>query len=140
MRGGVCASTAWQYLTGGYSGVEASKNPYASTKIQILGSKRALVSPLSRTGLTLTGRRAPKAGYLPGTERRPPTTRGARERGCGTLEYGAHELVRDLVRVRARQAPPAMRSAASSAWARRWWAMLAASVQQAMTRFAFGLA
>ena len=34
---------------------------------------------------------------------------------------GAHQLLRDLVRVRAQRAPPAVRSAASSAWARRWW-------------------
>ena len=48
-----------------------------------------LVSPLTRTGLAqpcsstrwsrLAGRRAPKESCVPGTEQRPPTTRGARE-------------------------------------------------------------
>ena len=38
------------------------------------------------------------------------------------------------------RAPPAVRSAASSAWARRWWAMLAVSVQQAVTSTALGSA
>ena len=53
---------------------------------------------------------------------------------------GAHQLVRDLVRVRAQRAPPAVRSAASSAWARRWWTMLAVSVQHAVTSTALGSA
>ncbi|OLP76333.1 Copia protein [Symbiodinium microadriaticum] len=48
--------------------------------------------------------------------------------------------VRDLVRVRAQRAPPAVRSAASSARARRWWTMLAVSVQQAVTSTALGSA
>ena len=58
----------------------------------------------------------------------------------GRWNAGAHQLLRDLVRVRAQRAPPAVRSAASSAWARRWWAMLAVSVQQAVTSTALGSA
>ena len=51
----------------------------------------------------------------------------------------AARLVRDLVRVRAHRAPPAVRSAAAAGWSRRWWGMLAVAVQQAVASTALGL-
>ena len=55
---------------------------------------------------------------------------------CLTVSVSA-DVFRDLVRVRTQRAPTAVRSAASSAWAR---AMLAVSVQQAVTSTALGSA
>ena len=40
----------------------------------------------------------------------------------------AQGFVRDLVRLRALRAPPAVRAAASSGWARRWWGALSVAV------------
>ncbi|CAE6970844.1 unnamed protein product, partial [Symbiodinium natans] len=51
---------------------------------------------------------------------------------------GALQLVRDLVRIRAQRASPALRQAAASAWARRWWSQLSVSVQQAVASAALG--
>ena len=56
----------------------------------------------------------------------------------GRWNAGARQLLRDLVRVRAQRGPPAVRTAASSAWARRWWAILSVSGQQAVTSTALG--
>ena len=52
----------------------------------------------------------------------------------------APSVVRDFVRVRAHRAPPAVRSAASAGWSRRWWGMLAVAVQQAVASTALGCA
>ena len=56
----------------------------------------------------------------------------------GRWSQGALQLVRDLVRIRAQRAPPALRQAAASAWARRWWSQLSVSVQQAVASKALG--
>ena len=49
-----------------------------------------------------------------------------------------NEEARDLVRVRAQRAPPALRMAARAAWSRRWWSQLAVSVPQAVAATALG--
>ena len=56
----------------------------------------------------------------------------------GRWNEAAQRLVRDLVRIRAQRAPPALQAAATSAWTRRWWAALAVAVQQAVTSTALG--
>ena len=56
----------------------------------------------------------------------------------GRWNETAQWLVRDLVRIRAQRAPPALRAAATSAWTRRWWAALAVAVQQVVTSTALG--
>ena len=77
-------------------------------------------------------RRKPQTRHLPRAatrrSRRSPTTLRP---GCGGRNADARELVQQLVRVRALRAPPALRAAASSAWARRWWGMLSTAVQHA---------
>eukprot|EP00439_Symbiodinium_sp_Y106_P043359 s3366_g5.t1 len=103
-----------------------------------------LVSPLSRTGLPQPCAAAHDGAALRVAERRKraayPELNGGPQQLVvlgsevgGRWNAGAHQLLRDLVRVRAQRVPPAVRSAASSEWARRWWAMLAVSVQQAVT-------
>ena len=56
----------------------------------------------------------------------------------GRFNGDAHGLLRDLVRVRACRAPPALRAAATSGWTRRWWSILSVAVQQAVTSTALG--
>ena len=56
----------------------------------------------------------------------------------GRWNDDSQALVRQLVRVRALRAPPALRAAASSAWTRRWWGMLSAAVQHAVGCTALG--
>ena len=72
----------------------------------------------------------------------PPTQSSAPEArsgsSCGRWNQAAQQLVRDLARVRAQRAAPALRAAASSAWTRRWWATLAVAVQQAVSSTALG--
>ena len=110
-----------------------------------------LVSPLTRTGLPQPCAAAHDGAALRVAERRkraayPELNSGPQQLVVlgsevgGRWNAGAHQLVRDLVRVRAQRAPPAVRSAASSAWARRWWTMLAVSVQHAVTSTALGSA
>ena len=48
--------------------------------------------------------------------------------------WNTQHFVRDLVRLRALRAPPAVRAAASSGWARRWWGALSVAVQLAVAR------
>ena len=52
--------------------------------------------------------------------------------GCevgGRWSAGAQRFVRDLMRLRALRAYPAMRAAASTGWSRRWWGTLSVAVQ-----------
>ena len=42
------------------------------------------------------------------------------------------DLVRDLLRVRAPRAPPALRQASRAGWERRWWALLSCAQQNAV--------
>eukprot|EP00439_Symbiodinium_sp_Y106_P071144 s352_g12.t1 len=84
--------------------------------------------------------RALSAGrFHPGVATYPELRRGGAQRLCvlaaevgGRWNADAPELVRQLVRVRALRAPPALRAVASSAWARRWWGMLSIAVQHAV--------
>ncbi|CAE7189190.1 unnamed protein product, partial [Symbiodinium sp. KB8] len=103
-----------------------------------------LVSPLSRTGLQQPCAAAHNGAALWFAERRkraayPELNGGPKQfvvlgsEAGGRWNADVQQLLRDLVRVRAHRAPPAVRSAASSTWAKRWWAMLAVSVQLAVT-------
>ena len=51
---------------------------------------------------------------------------------------GALALVRDPVRLRRLCTPPALRNAAATAWARRWWIQLSVAVQRATALSAAG--
>jgi len=55
--------------------------------------------------------------------------------GCET--YGrwcddATRLVRELVALKAREAPPSLRACARHAWSQRWWALVSVGVQRAV--------
>ena len=56
----------------------------------------------------------------------------------GRWSARAQRFVRDLVRLRALRAPPAVRAAASAGWSRRWWGTLSVAVQLAVTSTALG--
>ena len=111
-----------------------------------------LVSPLTRTGLPQPGAAATDGAVLRVAERRkrdaypelcaggPQTLVVLGSEVGGRWSQGALQLVRDLVRIRAQRAPPALRQAAASAWARRWWSQLSVSVQQAVASTALGRA
>ena len=58
----------------------------------------------------------------------------------GRWGTGALALVRDFVRLRRLRAPPALRHAAATAWARRWWTQLSVAVQRATALSAAGRA
>ena len=56
--------------------------------------------------------------------------------GCEEV-YGrwgedAIDLLKQLVRSKAREAPPALRAAAAQAWSRRWWSLVGVGVQRAV--------
>ena len=48
------------------------------------------------------------------------------------------ELIRDLLRVRAPRAPPALRHASRAGWERRWWGMLSCAQQTAVASTLLG--
>ena len=56
----------------------------------------------------------------------------------GRWNARARSFVRDLVRLRAYSAPPAVRAAATAGWPQRWWSMLSIAVQQAVASTAVG--
>ena len=58
----------------------------------------------------------------------------------GRWGTGALALVRDFVRLRRLRAPPALRHAAATAWAWRWWTQLSVAVQRATALSAAGRA
>ena len=110
-----------------------------------------LVSPLTRTGQPQPGTVADDGAMLRVAERRkraayPELSSGGPQRllvlgseiGGRWRNETAQHLVRDLARVRAQRASPALRAAATSAWTRRWWATLAVAVQQAVSSTALG--
>ena len=109
-----------------------------------------LVSPLTRTGQPQPGTVADDGAMLRVAERRkraayPELSSGGPQRLLvlgseigGRWNETAQHLVRDLARVRAQRAPPALRAAATSAWTRRWWATLAVALQQAVSSTALG--
>ena len=109
-----------------------------------------LVSPITGTSTP-----HPRAEHTPGialrmAESRKRATYPELQRGGGhrlfvlAVEVGgrwnadSQALVRQLVRVRALRAPPALRAAASTAWTRRWWGMLSTAVQHAVGGTALG--
>ena len=109
-----------------------------------------LVSPVTSEGVP-----HPRAEHTAGValltaERRkhatyPELRLGGGQRLCvlateigGRWSRDAHELVRQLVRVRVLRAPPALRACASAAWPRRWWGMLSVAVQHAIGGTALG--
>ena len=53
-------------------------------------------------------------------------------------EISRGSFVRQLVRVRAQRAAPAIRAAAAAGWKVRWWSMLSVAVQQAVASTALG--
>ena len=55
--------------------------------------------------------------------------------GCevyGRWSEDAIDLVRQIARSKAREAPPALRKAASLAWTKRWWGIIGVGVQRAI--------
>ena len=109
-----------------------------------------LVSPLTRTGQPQPCTADVDGAALRTAERRKAATYPELQREGpqrlvvlgsevgGRINGDAHCLLRDLVRVRACRAPPALRSAAASGWTRRWWSMLSVAVQQAVASTALG--
>ena len=99
-----------------------------------------LVSPLTRTGHPQPCAAVVDGAALKVAERRKRATYPELERG-GPQELvneQARRFVQDLVRLKDHRAPPALRAAASGAWARRWWSMLSEAVQQAVASTALG--
>ena len=111
-----------------------------------------LVSPLTRGGQPQPGAAETDGAVLRVAERRklaayPELGRGGPQRLVvlgsevgGRWNGDAQRFVRDLLRVRAQCAPPALRTAASAGWSRRWWGMLGVAVQHAVTSTALGCA
>ena len=109
-----------------------------------------LVSPLTRTGHPQPCTAEVDGAALRVAERRkrvayPELSRGGPQKllvlGCevgGRWSAGAQRFVRDLVRLRALRAPPAVRAAASAGWSRRWWGTLSVAVQLAVACTALG--
>ena len=55
--------------------------------------------------------------------------------GCevfGRWSDDSVDLVRQLAKAKARDAPPALRKAAALAWANRWWGLISVGVQRAI--------
>ena len=109
-----------------------------------------LVSPLTTTGHPHPC--AVDGAVLQVTERRkrctyPELARGGPQKLVvlgseigGRWSTAAQYSVRELVRLRALRAPPAVRAAASSGWARHWWGAFSVAVQLAVASTALGRA
>ena len=55
--------------------------------------------------------------------------------GCevfGRWSDDAVEMIRELVTLKAQEAPPCMRGCAGAAWSHRWWALVSVGVQRAV--------
>ena len=116
----------------------------ATTNGTALCCDATLVSPLTRTGQPQPCTADLDGAALRTAERRKAATYPKlRSEGPqrlvvlgsevgGRFNGDAHGLLRDLVRVRACRAPPALRAAAASGWTRRWWSILSVAVQQAV--------
>ena len=55
--------------------------------------------------------------------------------GCETFgrwSADAISLIRDLARLKAREAPPVLRAAVQQAWSRRWWGLVSVGCQRAV--------
>ena len=79
-------------------------------------------------------------GVVPrGTQTGSAPSPPLRSLGSSPAEFQtAQHFVRDLVRLRALRALPAVRRAASSGWARRWWGAPSVAVQLAVASTALG--
>ena len=122
----------------------------ATTRGGALCCDATLVSPLTRTGHPQPCAVQVDGAALQVAERRkqaayPELTRGGPQTLLvlgseigGRWSTGARRFVRDLVRLRAQCAPPAVIGAAASAWARRWWSALSVAVQLAVASTALG--
>ena len=122
----------------------------ATTRGGALCCDATLVSLLTRTGHPQPCAVQVDGAALQVAERRkqaayPELTRGGPQTLLvlgseigGRWSTGAGRFVRDLVRLRAQRAPPAVRGAAASAWARRWWSALSVAVQLAAASTALG--
>ena len=107
-----------------------------------------LVSPLTRTGQPQPGTAAHDGAMLRVAERRKraayPELRSGGPQQLLVLgsqiggRWNEAAQRRDLVRVRAQRAQPALRAAAPSAWTRRWRATLAVAVRQAVSSTTLG--
>ena len=109
-----------------------------------------LVSPLTRTGhpqlctVTIDGaalrvaERCKHAAYPELARAGPQKLVVLGSEVGGRWNEGARRFVRQLVRVRAQRAPPAIRAAAAAGWTRRWWSMLSVAVQQTFASTALG--
>ena len=95
-----------------------------------------LVSPLMRTGhpqpctVTIDGaalrvaERRKHAAYPELARAGPQKLVVLGSEVGGRWNEGARSFVRQLLRVKAQRAPPAVRAAAAAGWTRRWWSML----------------
>ena len=108
-----------------------------------------LVSPLTRTGHPQPCTVEVDGAMLKVAERRKRSTYPELALGPqrllvlgseigGRWNEGSQRFVRDLVRLRALRAPPAVRSAAAAGWARRWWGALSVAIQLAVASTALG--
>ena len=124
---------------------------YGATPMGIaLCCDATLVSPLTRTGQPQPCAADTDGAALRVAERRkqaayPELTGGGPQRLVvlgsevgGRWNGGALRFMRDMVRIRACRAPPTVRRAAASGWARRWWSIVSVAVQQAVGTTALG--
>ena len=125
-------------------------NHWKSRVVVAVCCDATLVSPLTRTGHPHPCTVEVDGAALKVAERRKHSTYPELARGGpqkllvlgseigGGWNATAQHFVRDLVRLRALRAPPAVRRAASSGWARRWWGALSVAVQLAVASTALG--
>ena len=118
-------------------------NHWKSRVVVAVCCDATLVSPLTRTGHPHPCTVEVDGAALKVAERRKHSTYPELARGGpqkllvlgseigGGWNATAQHFVRNLVRLRALRAPPAVRRAASSGWARRWWGALSVAVQLA---------
>ena len=107
-----------------------------------------LVSPLRHDGTPHAGAPARDGAVLQVAERRKRATYPELAQGGAQLcvlgceiggRWNALAMSR-LVALRSWRGPPAARGPARAAWARRWWSVLSAAVQQAIGHTALGRA
>ena len=102
-----------------------------------------VVSSLTRNGAPAPNARTTNGAALQCAERRKHRTYHNVYRSnavtllvLGTEVYGrwstdAHDLVQELVTLKASQAQPLLRGAAAAAWSTRWWNVLSVGLQRA---------
>ena len=115
---GACGRRVWETMSRGQNPVQCCGPPYADASLTAIPMDAAATL---RLNLPL------------------PLTRGV-PADAASINTGAQGLVRDLVRLRRLRAPPALRHAAATTWARHWWTQLSVAVQRAMALSAVGRA